>query len=786
MIRARLLVGFVLVALLPVIGVGIGTYMVSYQNGRQQSIDRLESVTARKELAIQVWNQSLQQELQVAAQTDYSPKLVSNALKLSNENNSYAWYNNLVRKRLQLFVDQSPQLDELFLVDLDGDVAVSTDLERENKNSRDFFVGPLELDKNYIQLPFLGDPTPDDQLGVIAESDRSSVFVLIPVNRDDGQLAGAIGGKVNVNALHAILNEKTGLGETGQAYLVNNKHALLVGIDFFVEKSESKGDLNSIRSEGVESSIQRADNFEGIYSNPVGTRVVGIYRWLPDLNVVLAVEQDTAEAFQAVSTNTLVNLVIALIALVLAIVAALYMTQNIANPIAELASTASQIAQGDLERVAEVAREDEVGALARAFNSMTAQLRDLINSLEQRVMDRTRDFQEANTALEQRALQLETSAQVGREITSILDIDVLLNRVVELIHSAFGYYHVQVFLLNDDVKQLIMEASSRNRAVQHNIIDMREKSINVEAVQTGRTQVVSDVFKSSSFLFDEKLPETRSELVAPLKVGDRVIGTLDVHASRSNAFAEEDILVLQSLGDQIAVAIENARLYDKSKELAVLEERNRLARELHDSVTQSLYSLVLFTEGWRRMVRNDGADKVEEYLSRIGEIAQQALKEMRLLILELRPPVLEQEGLVGALQKRLDAVEKRVGISARVVMEDFIEVPAPLEEALYRIAQEALNNSLKHAKATKETVRIFVKDENIILEVVDDGRGFDTEAIEHRGGMGLLNMGERARHVGGSFSIESTIGKGTIVKVSVPLPGEAIARPKTEFSVGSE
>jgi signal transduction histidine kinase len=786
MIRARLLVGFVLVALLPVIGVGIGTYLVSYQSGRQQSIDRLESVAARKELAVQVWIQSLQQELQVAAQTDYSPKLVSNALKLSNENNSYVWYNNLVRKRLQFFVDQSPQLDELFLVDLEGDVAVSTDLAREHKISSVFLVEPLELDKNYIQLPFLWDPTLEDQVGVIAESDRSSIFVLIPVNRDDGQLAGAIGGKVNVNALHAILNEKTGLGETGQAYLVNNKHALLVGIDFFAEQSESKGYLISIRSEGVESSIQRAGNFEGIYTNPVGTRVVGIYRWLPDLNVVLAVEQDTAEAFQAVSTNTLVNLVIALIALFLAIVAALYMTQNIANPIAELASTASRIAQGDLERVAKVTREDEVGALARAFNSMTAQLRDLINSLEQRVLDRTRDFQEANTALEQRALQLETSAQVGREITSILDIDVLLNRVVELIHSAFDYYHVQVFLLNDDVKQLIMEASSRNRVVQHNIIEMREKSINVEAVQTGRTQVVSDVFKSSSFLFDAKLPETRSELVAPLKVGDRVIGTLDVHASRSNAFADEDILVLQSLGDQIAVAIENARLYDKSKELAVLEERNRLARELHDSVTQSLYSLVLFTEGWRRMVRNDGAEKVEEYLSRIGEIAQQSLKEMRLLILELRPPVLEQEGLVGALQKRLDTVEKRVGVSARVVMEDFIEVPAPLEEALYRIAQEALNNSLKHAKATKETVRIFVKDENIVLEVVDDGTGFDTEAIEHRGGMGLLNMSERARHVGGSFSIESTIGKGTIVKVSVPLPGEVIARPETEFFVDSE
>lgn len=249
-----------------------------------------------------------------------------------------------------------------------------------------------------------------------------------------------------------------------------------------------------------------------------------------------------------------------------------------------------------------------------------------------------------------------------------------------------------------------------------------------------------------------------------------------MHSSKVNAFTKEDSLVIQSLGDQIAVAIENARLYDQSKELAVLEERNRLARELHDSVTQSLYSLVLFTESWRRMVKSEGTERIEEYLNRIGEISQQSLKEMRLLILELRPPMLEQEGLVGALKKRLDAVEKRVGVNARVVMEDFIELPPFVEEELYRIAQEALNNSLKHAKATKEDVRIFVENKTIILEVSDDGIGFDPSAIDQRGGMGLVNMGERARHIGGALTIQSTPGKGTIVRVSVPI-SKAMVEP---------
>jgi signal transduction histidine kinase len=133
--------------------------------------------------------------------------------------------------------------------------------------------------------------------------------------------------------------------------------------------------------------------------------------------------------------------------------------------------------------------------------------------------------------------------------------------------------------------------------------------------------------------------------------------------------------------------------------------------------------------------------------------------------------MLEMEGLVGALKKRLDAVEKRVGIEARVVMEDFIEIPAVVEEELYRIAHESLNNSLKHANATRETVRIYVENDHTVLEVMDDGRGFDPDAVEHRGGMGLINMAERAKHVGGVLTIQSTPGRGTQIKLRVPFSG---------------
>jgi signal transduction histidine kinase len=291
--------------------------------------------------------------------------------------------------------------------------------------------------------------------------------------------------------------------------------------------------------------------------------------------------------------------------------------------------------------------------------------------------------------------------------------------------------------------------------------------------------MLADVAADPGYLPDGNLPATRSELVVPLRLAGQVIGTLDVHHDRTNGFTSEDALVIQSLGDQIAVAIENARLYDQSRELAILEERTRLARELHDSVTQSLYSVVLLSEGWRRQLiaAGDAAPQPDAQLRRIKEIAQQALKEMRLLIYELRPAALDQDGLVDALRKRFDAVENRLGIEGRVVMGGFIDLTPAVAEGLYRIAQEALNNALKHAFATRETVRLYAEAEHVALEIEDDGRGFDVIAAEGKGGMGIASMRDRTRQLGGELSIHSDIGAGTKVTVRVPL---RVAAPALE------
>jgi len=210
-------------------------------------------------------------------------------------------------------------------------------------------------------------------------------------------------------------------------------------------------------------------------------------------------------------------------------------------------------------------------------------------------------------------------------------------------------------------------------------------------------------------------------------------------------------------------------LRESEREKAVTAERNRLARALHDSVTQSLYSLTLLAAGWQRLAKNGKLDSIDESLGEIGEVAQQALKEMRLLVYELRPPVLEEEGLLGAIHHRLGAVEKRAGIEARLEAEDVLDLPSEVEAVLYYIVVEALNNALKHAQATSVTVRLFSANEKVTLEIADDGQGFDLSTIGESRGLGLVSMQERADQLGASLSIDSAPDKGTRVKVEVLL-----------------
>jgi signal transduction histidine kinase len=236
---------------------------------------------------------------------------------------------------------------------------------------------------------------------------------------------------------------------------------------------------------------------------------------------------------------------------------------------------------------------------------------------------------------------------------------------------------------------------------------------------------------------------------------------------RENAFDESDIHLLQTFAASMSIALENARLYEQARKLAVLEERQRLGRELHDSVTQSLYGISLYAQAAVGNLNTGEIAQAAQYLDDIQNTSQESLADMRLLIYELRPPVLDREGLISALRHRLISVEDRAGIKSSIQTNLVDRLSSDIEEGLYQIAREALNNIIKHARAKNVLIRVKRESETVSMEISDDGVGFDPELACREGCLGLTNMQERARSQGWKFYIESIPGNGTVIKVEI-------------------
>jgi signal transduction histidine kinase/ligand-binding sensor domain-containing protein len=233
-------------------------------------------------------------------------------------------------------------------------------------------------------------------------------------------------------------------------------------------------------------------------------------------------------------------------------------------------------------------------------------------------------------------------------------------------------------------------------------------------------------------------------------------------ADRTTQLSQANVLLEQEIAERIQV---EQALRQSERDKATVDERNRLARELHDSVAQSMYGVTLLAEVASQLLSSGQADQVTGYLSELKDTARESLAEMRLLIYELRPPVLEEEGLAAALQARLEAVESRAGLETEFHAEGQVRLSSEVEEALFRIAQEALNNVLKHAQARRVAVSLGQDEQSVTLEIADDGTGCDPTRARRSGGLGLKGMEERAAEVGARLEIESAAGSGTTVRV---------------------
>jgi signal transduction histidine kinase len=219
------------------------------------------------------------------------------------------------------------------------------------------------------------------------------------------------------------------------------------------------------------------------------------------------------------------------------------------------------------------------------------------------------------------------------------------------------------------------------------------------------------------------------------------------------------------------LAIENAQLYEQVKELAVVQERNRLARDLHDAVTQTLFSASLIAQALPATWERDQAEG-DKLLEDLRQLNRGALAEMRTLLLELRPAALIETSMADLVRQLAEAIVGREGIPVDLSIEGSCILPPDTHVAFYRIAQEALNNVVKHARANRVTISLHCNAERISLEIADNGKGFDPAAAQESGGFGLPGMAERAEQFGGTLTIHSEPGQGTTVTICLPTPGE--------------
>jgi len=541
-IRTRLLIAFVVITLVPLTGASLSTGL-NLQANRQQTLDKLELVAVLKEAEVSAWTQALHSELSTALMAEGTRDKASVLLREENPSPLRVAARQSLRDELKLLIIRTQHFEELLLTDLGGQVVLSTDATHEGQDhtSQAYFWKGLE--STYIQAP-----THYPALN------RISVMFARPVVDSQGQTMGVLAGRASLEAVQEMMSERTGLGQTGEMYLVDRNYAVLTG-------SRTGRVGMTVHTEGVDAVIATQHNGSGLYENTQGRPVMGVYHWLPELQVGLLAEQEQTEVFQATTTALRSIGGVALGTLVLAVVVALLITRTIASPIARLAEAATQVAGGDVELTVKVEREDEIGTLAGAFNSMTGQLRDLISNLEKRVSDRTRE-------LEQRSAYLEASADIGRTASSILDADQLIREMVELIRERFAFYYVGLFLVDASGTWAVLRAGTgepgRAMLARDHRIKVGEGMVGW-SIANAQGRIALDVGKDAMRLATAELPDTRSEAALPLRSRGQIIGALTIQSDKPAAFDETTIATLQIMADYVAVALDNARLFAESQ-----------------------------------------------------------------------------------------------------------------------------------------------------------------------------------------------------------------------------
>jgi two-component system nitrate/nitrite sensor histidine kinase NarX len=398
------------------------------------------------------------------------------------------------------------------------------------------------------------------------------------------------------------------------------------------------------------------------------------------------------------------------------------------------------------------------------------------------ITERVRAYQLLEQRVEERTHELATLLEISHTVASTLELKPLLRLIFDQLKSVVNYTSAAIFTLeNEELVIVEYEAPIPQRPIQPLRLPLEQAGLGQEVIRCREPVIIDDVkgdIPLTRVLRDltDRDVETifsyaHSWLGIPLMVKDKVIGMLDLTYNEPSHYTSQHAALAHTIANQAAIAIENARLYEQAQEAAALQERQRLARELHDAVTQTLFSASLIAEVLPRLWESDQVEG-REYLEDLRRLTRGALAEMRAMLLELRPSALSESDLGDLLRQLADAIAGRARLPVAVNIQTQRPLPSEVKVALYRVVQEALNNAAKHAKASSVTVSLRdvatteeVQGEgDVELRISDDGGGFDsTHTSPEHFGLGIMH--ERAEAIGATLDIESKPGQGTQVVV---------------------
>jgi nitrate/nitrite-specific signal transduction histidine kinase len=472
----------------------------------------------------------------------------------------------------------------------------------------------------------------------------------------------------------------------------------------------------------------------------------------PNTFWIIVSEQSWAEIMRPSLAYRQLLLVLLALGVIVPVLVTAYGVRHITNPIQKLIRASEQVTAGQFGHRIEVKTGDEIEALADQFNLMSAELDDSYSSLERKVADRTRELAILNSII--------SVASHSLDIEEILED--ALNETVE----QMGFDAGVAFKFEPHLATPLLMAHRRFEPAT--AVDL----VNSYAI-AGRG--IPAVYPEEVITFGiedlegEKLGDQLSQfdfqllVYVPLSTKGCKLGFFILGKHEPGQLSPEELSLLSSIGKQVGVAMENARLYEQAQHTAIAAERSRLARELHDAVTQTLFSANLIADVIPRIWRRDPEEGLQN-LEELRQLTRGALAEMRTLLLEMRPEALERSDIKSLLTQLGDAFVGRVRVPVSLAIQGDCELTHEVKIVFYRVAQEALNNIAKHSGARQVELCLECQPGQMNLTIQDDGLGFESDSIQPDH-MGISIMHERASSIGACLQVESQVGQGTTVRL---------------------